>query len=85
MPLVIDDTVPMPMRTAGPLPALIFAFFAAARVIHTVAMPLAARFEVTRRPMPLRSTLFRLCGSSCSCTLSDPGFDPPGAGVLFTG
>ena len=88
VPFWIDDTVPRPILTAWLLPTLMCAFLAAARVIVTVAIPLAARFELTRTTMPLRSTAFRLCGRSCRCTWNPP-FEPepepgPGAGPRTT-
>ena len=68
VPFLIEDTVPRPILTDGPCPTWMCAFLAAARVIDTVAIPLAGAFDVTRSEMPLRSTALRLCGSSCSRT-----------------
>ena len=66
--------MPRPILTDGPCPTWMCAFLAEARVIDTVAIPLAGAFDVTRTEMPLRSTALRLCGSSCSRTWR-PGAD----------
>src|ERR1700733_3808245 len=59
-PFLIEDTVPRPIRTVGPLPTLMCARLAALRVITTDAIPLAAALEVTRTAMPERRMVFRL-------------------------
>ena len=54
VPFVIEATVPMPIRTVAARPTLMCARLAAAREIHTVAMPFAALFELTWTRDPVR-------------------------------
>src|SRR5689334_18666635 len=78
------ETVPRPITTEGPRPAVMCARLAALRGIDSVRIPLALWLEVTVRATPERRMPFRPCGISATRTES-AGFAPPDEGFVVGG